>query len=55
MSGRIDELEEMAPGVNDAAQAARQGGISENQTELVTSALGRLEAALRARSAAALP
>ena len=55
MSGRIDELEELAPQVGDAASAARQGGVSEGQTELVTSALGRLEAALRARSAAALP
>ena len=53
--GRIDELEELAPLVGDAASAARQGGVSEEQTQLVASALGRLEAALRARSAAALP
>lgn len=55
MSARIDELEQLSPGVTEAAQAARQGGIGESQTELVSSALGRLEAALRARSAAALP
>jgi len=55
MSGRIDELEQLAPQVGAAAQAARQGGVSDAQAALLTEALGRLESALRARSAAAAP
>lgn len=55
MASRIEELELLAPVVEAAAQSARQGGVSEGQVEQVQSALARLEAALRARSAAAVP
>lgn len=55
MAGRIDELGRLGPGVRDAAAAARHGGLTEEQSEAVEKALGRLEAALRARTAAALP
>lgn len=55
MSARIAELQELSPAVSSAAEAALQGGLSQNQSEAVTGALERLEAALRARTAAALP
>ena len=55
MATRIDELESLAPGVAAAAAAARQGGVDEAQSALLSEALGRLEAALRARSVAATP
>lgn len=55
MASRIDELQQLAPGVEAAAQSARQGGVSEEQVGQVETALARLEAALRARSAAAVP
>lgn len=55
MAARLDELQTLTPEVASAAQAARQGGLGEEQVEQVQAALARLEAALRARSAAAVP
>ena len=55
MAGRIAELERLTPEVSATAEAARQGGISQAQAEALGTALERLEAALRARSAAAVP
>jgi hypothetical protein len=51
--GRIVELHELAPRASAAAAAARAGGLDEPTTEEVAHVLGRLEAALRARTAAA--
>jgi hypothetical protein len=51
--GRLEELHELAPGVRAAAQAARAGALDKAGRETVAHALGRLEAALRARTAAA--
>jgi hypothetical protein len=52
IAGRLDELRGLQPGVEDAARAALQGGLEPEDAERVRAALGRLEAALRARSAA---
>jgi hypothetical protein len=52
IAGRIDELRGLAPGVDAAARAALQGGLQAEDSERVRAALERLEAALRARSAA---
>jgi hypothetical protein len=49
LSSRIDELREQRDPVADAAQAALAGPISEPERETVELALGRIEAALRAR------
>jgi hypothetical protein len=48
---RLDELAAHAEPVAASAAAALRGGLGERQQEAVASALGRLEAALRARSA----
>jgi hypothetical protein len=52
IAGRLDELRGLQPGVEAAAGAALQGGLDPEDAERVRAALGRLEAALRARSAA---
>jgi hypothetical protein len=52
LAGRLDELRELEPGVEAAAAAAAAGGLSREQSADVRAALERLEAALRARSAA---
>jgi hypothetical protein len=52
MAGRLDELRGLQPAVEAAARAALQGGLEPEDAERVRAALGRLEAALRARSAA---
>lgn len=51
MAERLAELRALAPRVGAAAAAARTGGVVD--VSVVASALGRLEAALRARTAAA--
>jgi hypothetical protein len=51
LAGRIDELREQRDPVAHAAQAALEGPLDEAQSETVTFALGRVEAALRARLA----
>ena len=53
MPARIDELRALAPGVARAASAARSGVLDEPGRDAVSHALGRLEAALRARTAKA--
>jgi hypothetical protein len=52
MADRIAELEGLHAEVSDIADAATQGGLDDVQYERVTAALGRLQAALRARLAA---
>jgi hypothetical protein len=52
IAGRLDELRGLQPGVGAAADAALRGGLEPEDAERVRAALGRLEAALRARSAA---
>jgi len=51
MGERIDELTGLREGVAAAANAAIQGGLEPPQVATVDAALGRLEAALRARAA----
>ena len=51
MSGRLDELAGHVEPVAAAATAALGGGLGEREQAAVAEALGRLEAALRARSA----
>jgi len=53
MPARLDELGALAPGVAQAASAARAGALDEAGRDAVAHALGRLEAALRARTARA--
>jgi hypothetical protein len=48
---RLSELEGYAPGVADAASAAREGRLEAAHVETISAALARLEAALRARAA----
>jgi len=48
---RIAELRELRPAANAAADAARQGGLDDAAAADVQRVLGRLEAALRARTA----
>jgi hypothetical protein len=48
---RIDELAGLREGVAGAANAAIQGGLEPGEVSVVSGALGRLEAALRARAA----
>ncbi len=50
MGARIDELAGLREGVAATANAAIQGGLEPEQAETVEAALGRLEAALRARA-----
>jgi hypothetical protein len=49
---RIAELEELRPAVDAAADAALRGGVDDEVFARAEHALGRLEAALRARTAA---
>jgi hypothetical protein len=51
LSARLDELADLRPGVEAAAAAALEGGVDDAEATDVEHALGRLEAALRARSA----
>ena len=51
MGERIDELAGLREGVAAAANAAIQGGLEPAQLAVVSGALKRLEAALRARAA----
>jgi hypothetical protein len=51
LRARIDELLALRPGVEAAAAAALEGGLDDDDAAAVAHALGRLEAALRARSA----
>jgi hypothetical protein len=53
IEGRLEELRGLRPGVEEAAAAALEGGLQPEAAERVRTALGRLEAALRARSTAA--
>jgi hypothetical protein len=53
MPARLDELRALSEGVRDAADAARAGALDEAGRDVVAGALGRLEAALRARTASA--
>jgi len=53
LPARLEELRELAPRASAAAAAARAGGLDEATTEEVAQVLGRLEAALRARTAGA--
>ena len=50
LAGRIDELRELRDAVTGAGQAALAGDLSPEQTEVVSQALGRIEAALRFRA-----
>lgn len=52
LAGRLEELRGQREPVAAAAQAALSGPLGEVHTEAVTFALGRVEAALRARAAA---
>jgi hypothetical protein len=52
MADRLAELEGQRTQVAAAADAALRGGLDTSSIAAVTTALGRLEAALRARSAA---
>ncbi len=54
LSARLDELSSRRDDVRGAAAAALEGGLDARQIEVVTVALGRLEAALRARTAGGL-
>jgi hypothetical protein len=54
MPARLEELAALAPGVAAAAAAARAGGLDDATRAAVAHALGRLEAALRARTASAV-
>ncbi len=54
LGARLDELHTRAGEVRDAAAAALEGGLQEPQIEVVKTVLGRLEAALRARTAGGL-
>jgi len=53
MAARLDELAGLADEVAGAAARARAGGLDDASRSVVGRALGRLEAALRARTAAA--
>jgi hypothetical protein len=52
LGGRLDELADHRPAVAAAAQAALAGGLDDETVDAVETALARLEAALRARTAA---
>jgi hypothetical protein len=53
MPARLEELASLAEGVADAAGAARAGTLDEAGRSVVAQALGRVEAALRARTSSA--
>jgi hypothetical protein len=53
MAARLDELAAHRAAVAAAAETAVQGGLDRNSAAAVEAALGRLEAALRARTVAA--
>jgi hypothetical protein len=53
MPERLDELGALSDGVAGAAAAARAGTLDDAGREVVAAALGRLEAALRARTSSA--
>jgi hypothetical protein len=53
MAERLEELRALSPAVAEAASAARAGALDETGRDSVAGALGRLEAALRARTASA--
>lgn len=53
MPARLEELAALAPEVGGVAAAARAGGLDDAGRAVVGRALGRLEAALRARTAGA--
>jgi hypothetical protein len=50
LAARLDELSTYRPTVGDAASAARAGTLAPSDLEVVSAALARLEAALRARA-----
>jgi len=54
VGARLDELRDQRGPVGDAANAALSGALDESARESVAHALGRLEAALRARAMAVL-
>lgn len=54
LATRLAELDELQEGAAAAATRALEGGLEREQAEHVASALGRLEAALRARTVEAL-
>jgi hypothetical protein len=54
MTARLDELRELRDGVIAAANSSLAAPLTEHQRETVAHALGRIEAALRARTAAQL-
>jgi hypothetical protein len=51
MTERLEELSRLAEPVTAAAAGALRGGLTDGDTDAVATALGRLEAALRARVA----
>ncbi|HEV2059604.1 MAG TPA: hypothetical protein VGR11_09620, partial [Solirubrobacteraceae bacterium] len=51
LAERLAQLREYRAGVGALANAALQGGLQDEQVELVQTVLGRIEAALRARTA----
>jgi hypothetical protein len=51
LAARLDELTALRGETAAAAVAARSGGLGDDEAEVVARALGRLEAALRARTA----
>jgi hypothetical protein len=51
LAARLDELAGLRGGVRGAAEAALQGGLEAEAVAVVEHALGRVEAALRARTA----
>ena len=53
MPERLDDLRGLEDGVRAAARAARAGALDEAGRDTVAAALGRVEAALRARTASA--
>jgi hypothetical protein len=53
LHSRLEELRELRDPVDHAAQAALAGPLADQDLETVTFALDRIQAALRARSAAA--
>jgi len=54
LARRIAELDALRPTVEAVAASALEGGVDDERTAQVAHALGRLEAALRARSAVGL-
>jgi hypothetical protein len=52
LAGRLDELREQRDRVALAAQSALEGSLGDDEHQAVEHALGRIEAALRARAAA---